>query len=49
MSAIRRRHSRVLDALPERRVTLHSGDMGNTFSLLRERAMPWKGGLERPE
>jgi hypothetical protein len=29
-------------ALPERRVTVYSGDLGNTFSLLGESNVPWK-------
>ncbi len=31
-----------MTALPERRVTFHTGDMGDTVPLAGESVMPWK-------
>ena len=50
MSAMRRRNSRVLDTLPERRVRLHSGDVGHTLSYCGRASYPgrvgWSGRSE---
>ena len=40
--ATRRNRRKPADALPERRVTLHSGHMGNTSALCGRRKVPWQ-------